>query len=149
MDKLYLIYWSLSLSKLNRLFLFGGFNFNFFYFHLGLLLLLLFLLLTLLGLLFLLLIILWLFLLLVRQEVLADELAKHLRYSKSFFFLIVFKDTAQSTLSCAKCSIQHMNILFLSFLNIRIVTSFFFEPHLIPRFLDWKSVQFEHETSYL
>jgi hypothetical protein len=35
------------------------------------------------------------------------------------------------------------------FLNYKIYTSFFLLPQRIPKFLDWKSVQLEHETNSL
>ena len=42
-----------------------------------------------------------------------------------------------------------MHIFFLSILYKKIFTEPFFEPHLMPKFLDWKSVQLETETSSL
>lgn len=101
------------------------------------------------GLLILSLLLFWLLLLLVRQEVSAEERLKHFWYSQTVFCLIILQDAAKGALSGTKSSVKHMNVPLFSFLNRVIYTSFFFDPHLMPRFLDWKSVQFEHETSSL
>lgn len=42
-----------------------------------------------------------------------------------------------------------MNILFLFGLNIYIITSVFLVPQRTSKFLAWKSVQLEQDTSYL
>jgi len=90
-----------------------------------------------------------LFLFLIRKEVSTHKWLKNFRYSQTLFSLIVFENTAKSTLSCAECTIKHMNISLLSILYKNTCTSFFLDPQRIPRFLDWKSVQFEQDTSSL
>ncbi len=107
------------------------------------------LLLGLLGFLFLLLL-LWLFLLVfwfVGEEVSAHEGLQHLRYSQSSLSLVVLEDAAEGTFGGAKGSVQHVHVSLFCVLHSSKCTSFFFPPHLIPKFLDWKSVQFEQETS--
>ena len=71
------------------------------------------------------------------NEVSSNYSLENLWNSKPVFGLIIFEYTAKSSFSCTKCSIEHMNILFLFILNKTIFTSFFLAPHLTSRFLDW------------
>lgn len=78
---------------------------------------------------------LWLFFLNIRYKIGSNEGLKNFRYSKTVFCLVIFQDTAESSFCCTKGSIEHMNIPLFVILNYHKVTSFFFAPHLTPRFL--------------
>jgi hypothetical protein len=61
--------------------------------------------------------------------------------------LVIFENAAKSTFGGAERSVKHMHISLLSVLNNKRSTSFFLAPQRMPKFLDWKSVQLEHETN--